>query len=422
MLPLWRDAAASLDKRGGWQNLVCGDRSGLTYAPPVYRATPSMTSLRLLADDLTGALDSAAEFVALTGPVPVFWHGGIPATLPPNAVLDSGTREHDATTAAAVIRGMVHHLTGSAIAFKKIDSLFRGPTIAEILACLKYGPCDHCVLAPAFPYQDRITRAGRQYTKTADGDWCAATDDLVAGFTTLGVPAQPGRLDADLQPGITVFDAETDDALRRIVTHVRGFPQPVLWCGTGGLAQALACETVAARVSMNGLRLAESVELLRPVLGLFGSDQPVTANQLAACDPHWTTLPDGGPVSADRLARGLDLAGIALASFDLPAGTPRAIAADYITRHIDLLTRTLPRPGTLIAAGGETLRSLCQSVDATSLEVHGRIVPGVPRSILVGGRWNGVTVVSKSGAFGHSHLLCDLLGLSASGTPERRAS
>jgi uncharacterized protein YgbK (DUF1537 family) len=44
-----------------------------------------MTSLRLLADDLTGALDTAAELVGITGPVQTFWHGAIPPRLPPNA-------------------------------------------------------------------------------------------------------------------------------------------------------------------------------------------------------------------------------------------------------------------------------------------------------------------------------------------------
>jgi hypothetical protein len=33
----------------------------------------------------------------------------------------------------------------------------------------------------------------------------------------------------------------------------------------------------------------------------------------------------------------------------------------------------------------------------------------VPRSILRGGRWGGVTVISKSGAFGTPALLRDLL-------------
>jgi hypothetical protein len=52
-----------------------------------------MVNVRLIADDLTGALDTTAELVGITGPVPVFWHGAIPSELPVNAPLDSGTRE-----------------------------------------------------------------------------------------------------------------------------------------------------------------------------------------------------------------------------------------------------------------------------------------------------------------------------------------
>ena len=38
-----------------------------------------MTSIRLLADDLTGALDTAAEFVGLCGPFDVTWREALSA-------------------------------------------------------------------------------------------------------------------------------------------------------------------------------------------------------------------------------------------------------------------------------------------------------------------------------------------------------
>jgi uncharacterized protein YgbK (DUF1537 family) len=140
------------------------------------------------------------------------------------------------------------------------------------------------------------------------------------------------------------------------------------------------------------------------------------ASQLAACAPHPVWAHDGGAATAEAIARSLAATGIALANFAIPAGASRIGAASHIVRHVDYLTRTLGQPGTLIVAGGETLRQICQSLGAISLEVQGRIVPGVPRSIMLGGRWNGVTVVSKSGAFGHTHLLRDLI------TAERKSS
>ena len=65
-----------------------------------------MTALRLLADDLTGALDTAAELVGITGPVHAYWHGALPAALPANAALDSGTRELAEATATATVIGL----------------------------------------------------------------------------------------------------------------------------------------------------------------------------------------------------------------------------------------------------------------------------------------------------------------------------
>ena len=105
----------------------------------------------------------------------------------------------------------------------------------------------------------------------------------------------------------------------------------------------------------------------------------------------------------------LQARGQALASLDLPAGLPRDDAARRIGAALRRLVQDLPPPGTLVAAGGETLRGLCLALGAASLEVRGRLLPGVPVSVLRGGSWDGVTVVSKSGAFGHPTLLRDLL-------------
>ena len=74
------------------------------------------------------------------------------------------------------------------------------------------------------------------------------------------------------------------------------------------------------------------------------------------------------------------------------------------------LLRQLDMPGTLVIAGGETLRDVCDMLEAEWLEVDGEIMPGVPTSVMNGGRWDGMTVVSKSGAFGDAGLLVRLLG------------
>ena len=52
-----------------------------------------MTSIRLLADDLSGALDTAAEFVGMCGPFDFTWPEAISPNAPQSLAIDSGTRE-----------------------------------------------------------------------------------------------------------------------------------------------------------------------------------------------------------------------------------------------------------------------------------------------------------------------------------------
>ncbi|MHC2280804.1 uncharacterized protein YgbK (DUF1537 family) [Bradyrhizobium diazoefficiens] len=144
-----------------------------------------------------------------------------------------------------------------------------------------------------------------------------------------------------------------------------------------------------------------------PVLGLFGSDHAATASQLAACGEATIALAEGE--GAMRVQRKLAGDGIALVKFSLAEGLTRAEAARRIAREMTALIAALDRPGTLIVAGGETLKAACIALGAHALQVTGRIVPGLPRSVLQGGRWAGVDVVSKSGAFGTRELWRDLL-------------
>ncbi len=373
-----------------------------------------MISLRLLADDLTGALDTAAELVAIAGPVHAYWHASIPSALMGSAALDSGTREMQAGAAIERVMALTPALTGSGLAFKKIDSLMRGPTLAEAAACFRSGEWTHAIVAPAFPYQGRITRNGVQHVRDATGAWTPVGGDIIQRLRVEAASAQAGHLDREPAPGISVFDAETDDDLNRIAALGKQIAGPVLWIGTGGLAAALAGRAPAHPAGHRDLCLQP------PVLGLFGSDQAVTAGQLAACGADWLKLPDGGPASSRAVAAQLETRGKALISVDLPGGLSRSDAASRIEVQLHRLARELPAPGTLVVAGGETLRGLCLCLGATSLEVQGRVVPGLPRSVMRGGRWDGVTVLSKSGAFGPPALLRDLMR-STLPIPERMA-
>jgi uncharacterized protein YgbK (DUF1537 family) len=357
-----------------------------------------MKTLRLLADDLTGALDTAAQFVGLTGPVPVFWQAGR-ADPSGSAAFDSGTREANSATAASMAATMAPLLAPSpgTIAFKKVDSLLRGHSGLELVQCLRAVAPTHCIVAPAFPFQGRVTIDGLQYVRDAKGTHRVG-EDIAATLREAGLRVTPARPGDALPDGISLWDAEDDAGLACIARAGLAKGASVLWCGSSGLAGALAGDQRRVVPRLQG-----------PILGLFGSDHPVTAAQLRAAEAHLLRLPNGDHVNAGRLAARLRDAGVALAAFDLPPSLGRAQAARLIFNEMEALTRRIAPPGTLVVAGGETLRALCVLLGAAQLDVQGQIVPGVPQSVLRGGRWDGVTVISKSGAFGAEGLLRQLL-------------
>src|SRR5262249_45156177 len=142
-----------------------------------------MPSLKLLADDLTGALDTSAELVGLSGPLSVVWTTDAIPVAEDRFAIDSGTRECLADEGFAGVREVAPRVAGTGSAYKKIDSLLRGPWIAEIDACLRTGLWDACIVAPAFPHQGRVTRASRQYARAPDGSWSPAGGSIVGQFS-----------------------------------------------------------------------------------------------------------------------------------------------------------------------------------------------------------------------------------------------
>jgi len=240
-----------------------------------------MTSVRLIADDLTGALDTAAEFVGLCGPFDVIWADTPVTPGSQSLAIDSGTRERSKAESVEIVGRLAPLLQGGTIAYKKVDSLLRGAWAAELGACLRGGHWASCVVAPAFDYQGRRTAGGQQFARTQQGEWHRVGDNLLAQLQCEGIEARQGQADTLSQAGVQVFDAESDIDLDRVADMGRRMPGPVLWCGSGGLAGALA----------RSHRADAPDQLKLPVLGLFGSDQPATASQLAA----WTE-------EAERLA------------------------------------------------------------------------------------------------------------------------
>ena len=178
--------------------------------------------IRVVADDLTGALDSASALARHGLRMRVSWRA---VPLGPGA-FDAGTREGPADEAERRHRAIAGWLMGGDIAFKKIDSLMRGHWAREVASLARACPGSRLMVAPAFPFQGRHTRDGRQW----QGRDHALGGDIARSLQDAGVERER----------ILLRDAESDADLDRIVDDALDGQSETLWVGTGGLAAALA--------------------------------------------------------------------------------------------------------------------------------------------------------------------------------------
>ncbi len=358
--------------------------------------------LRLLADDLTGALDSAIQFLPLSGRLPVIWSEEAPLPAEDSLAMDAGTRELLPAEAEARMRLLARRLRDADLGYLKLDSLLRGCPAEAIRACREAGGFDHAIIAPAFPAQSRITRGGRQMWRSAGEDsWQILRSDLASLLATQGCAVSVMQPGAAAPRGVSLWDAETGEDLSRIVSAGRALPGRVLWCGTAGLAASLAGAPPPVE---RGIR--------SPLLALVGTDHPVSLGQLRNAASWHLPIGDPGPEMREGIIRRLEQDRALIITASLPAQTGRRSAAERIGALFGEILKNLGPPGTLFVCGGETLRAVCAFLGARALEVTAEFAPGIPRSRLMGGAWDGTEVISKSGAFGAPDLLAEIIAQS----------
>jgi uncharacterized protein YgbK (DUF1537 family) len=360
--------------------------------------------VRLLADDRTGAIDTAVRFVPLAGPILVRWDLAKALSSTGSLAFDLGTRELSDGHSMRLATSAAELLRGADLAYLKCDSLLRGSLAQEIAACLSAQQFDHCVIAPAFPAQRRITRNGRQWAAAHGIDeWQLVGPDLAAQLAEFGFSVSKRRTGDSAPPGISLWDAETIEALQQIVTEGRRLPGKVLWCGTAGLAEAMA-----------GTQPLHIETIRSPLLALVGTDHPVTLRQLSEVEPYRVVFDPEDVTSIAAIEAHLGRKGAAVVTVHMPAVPDRHLATSRIGESFTKLLAELPQPGSLFVTGGETLSHVCAALGAEALEVQGEIEPGIPVSVLKGGKWQGVRVISKSGAFGNQSLIRRLISLARS--------
>ena len=201
---------------------------------------------------------------------------------------------------------------------------------------------------------------------------------------------------------MAVCDAETAEDLAHLADAASALMPPVLWCGTAGLARALGSPVTVPAEDLAGRRLI--------VVGTRHPVSVVQADRLRERMGRDAVVADRpGDVASkvravdERLRSG----GSAALIFALPPLDPAAAKATILAAFTELAA--IDPPEVLVVTGGDTLYRFCRAAGAESLAAIGEWSPGVPVARIVGGAWPGVSLISKSGAYGDRDLLVRIL-------------
>lgn len=343
-----------------------------------------MAPWRILADDLTGALDTAAAWAEA---VQVFLDAPGQSKQAVQVVV-TGTRDVPPNSLPERLAPSLDWLTaGGGHAFKKVDSLLRGNTLAEIAWLMHAGGFDGAVFAPAFPSQGRFTARGRHWVappQQPDGPRSHEyPEPLINAFARVGLQAcVPEQASMSLQHRgqVVIPDVLDELGLDDLATLMVG-PEARrwLWCGSAGLAWALARREGLAAMPATNRTADEPAAAGRPML-LTASRHPVLRQQ-------WQQL--------SALNGAVDL-------IDLAPSEPltTAEAQTSLAQDMRILVERPTRPTLLAVVGGDTLLALCRAAGVQGLQAGPGLRSGWGRASLLGGAWDGLICHSRSGAFG----------------------
>ena len=422
----------------------------------ISRESDAMIQLLVIADDLTGSIDTGVQFarqglvtLVTLEPGPDF------GSMPPDLqvlVADTESRHLNPGEAARRVMAIVGSARKHGIDsfYKKTDSTLRGNLGAELEAALSASGRRKLCFIPAFPGARRFTRQGIHYIGDKPLHLTRFGSDPLEPVKTSSITAilaeQSGRRtetvgaaklrfpEAWAKSGaeFLVFDCESDSDLEEIGTTLRDLGLLGLTAGSAGFAGVLP--------GLLGLprRQPETVRPRGPLLVLNGS---LNRSSLEQADyakkrgvksfviplemllaPPGDTAPEAGRMAdtlAAEAAAGRDVLLRSLASGESP---------DHLfkenTQHQDIKALCLRVSlnlgkitaavlaksdfGSLAVFGGDTLIGVLEALSVTGIRPLAEIEPGIAVSRFAGGS-RDLPLISKAGGFGDEDIILRLI-------------
>jgi len=392
----------------------------------------------VIADDLTGALDTGLEF----------WKNGLktivlirPHHLKAHArridavAIDTSSRLSGPRRAREEAAGAASYLRkhGAKYFYKKVDSTLRGNVGAEIEAVMDELGIRTTVLAPALPEQGRAIVDGHLLV---DGKRLGKTGSAIDPLTPVMESHVPTLIEKDTgkkvgsmplssvrgdaahaisaleKKGINIIvaDATTRRDLRRIAESISKAGLVALSCGSAGFASELPvalglCQRAPPAMVLSGsLNFVTKVQIkkiedtldpyvarLDPVVLNSGRGQRILNIEAGRASEAMSDGQDIVVCLQNGKGEGLDKrrAGKALSSFS----------------NIVRILVSKDRWSGLILVGGETAAQACRAMGANALMIEDEADLGLACAKILDGRNKGMRIVTKAGGFGSEYAL-----------------
>lgn len=418
----------------------------------------------IIADDLTGANDTALQFFKKGCSSKIIID--VDQDLEENSNVDiwaistesRNTNEEEAVRSVVKASEKLKDSLNAEKFYKKIDSTLRGNTGVEIIALLEVTQKDVALVAPAYIEEGRTTVGGYQLLNgmVIERTQCALDPkapiydsyipdilkknlnpqlfDLidVIGFNTVVKGAGPIVLKINelVQKGkkVIVIDALSNTDLEQIALAIEKSSYDILPCGSAGLANALS-KTRGEDVNIeHDTRIPNYPRLI-----ISGSATQLTAKQIEKLKEEEKNIffvdlnikdiieevkEEMVQEIVQKLNQGIDVvvhsSNINKEILDeeaknqlIDAGIAKNEFAGKITDFLSDLTFEIEQLSKfiLIIIGGETSYKCATKIDSRYLKVLDAIMPAIPLCIDA----NNKIIVTKSGNFGTNTTLCDIL-------------
>jgi uncharacterized protein YgbK (DUF1537 family) len=385
--------------------------------------------LLVLADDLTGALDSGVQFAeqgiscTVLPLIPLQRDEGETAV----TVINTASRHLPSEEAAARVRDCIWLYRDVLCVYKKTDSTLRGHIGAELSSLMKERAIDMLPFIPAYPELGRTTLNGIQYingTAVAESAMAADPFNPVLHSFIPDIIAEESDIPAEIitkgknfsgKKGILVFDAGDDEELRNIAAILSKEKLLHDSAGCAGFAEMLAHRLVSSlQLLPREVEKPVPETLLKdlPLLVVSGSLHPLSLSQIkSAMQNGMESGLSGEAILPERIAETLKKKRAFILGTEMSLGIAEKIrdgAAGEETAGIlgQTVKKIFPLCGPLLPMvfGGDTLLGIMKELEFTRLTPLAELFPGVVLAEAAGDRGHS-TIITKSGAFGEKDLV-----------------